>query len=596
MKNDKTSRHLYQSRDGGLSWFDTQPSDTAYYQGHLKIHPLNDSLLYAQFRINKQVIPTRNVAGVLISGITIPAQSIYKRSNDAGKSWENIYISIQTSDATSLILTLDPTDTTNIYADSGIRLGKSSNSGNSWNVIKKYVWPTFTTLYRKGIVVSPSNNQNLFFSDSNGAFISQDGGRVWNSTTSNARGGNGVLIVADNDSNVMYLNTTDFLYRSIDAGNQWEKLTLDFGSCYQLLINPKNNKTLFCTHPLLPAVGSPIPPQLFKSVDAGNNWKLIELSGFIAHQLSSRLTFANDGQTIYSASHIKSLDNGEHWTIDDSKTYVLSLKKILVDPRDPNTLFSIGHQNSSFVIEILKSTDGGESWKTIKNGLGSSGGMGMLIMHPTNPDQLLYFNKPIHSFPTDVNIAFITKDGGNNWNELQFSKTFVAKINENNLIFNPRNKEGLLAATTDGLFESKDLGFSWTLINKEFFSTLKQDRGISFVPIYNNKKEFSGLKTAAGIIYSDQLNGIFKLSTPPVSTKNKDCLFKWAEQQYPTFFSSALAGSQLFEDYTYRYYNDTNTYLGISQDTKVHLLQADLTDKIKDVGYFEYFQQLAGCH
>ncbi len=103
------------------------------------------------------------------------------------------------------------------------------------------------------------------------------------------------------------------------------------------------------------------------------------------------------------------------------------------------------------------------------------------------------------------------------------------------------------------------------------------------------------LKTSANNIYSDRGNGVYKLSPPTISTEDKDCLFAWAEQQYPTYFSSALASSQLTSYYSYRYYNDTNTYLGVFQDNKVHMLEADLTDEIKDVGYFEYFQHLAGC-
>jgi hypothetical protein len=60
-------------------------------------------------------------------------------------------------------------------------------------------------------------------------------------------------------------------------------------------------------------------------------------------------------------------------------------------------------------------------------------------------------------------------------------------------------------------------------------------------------------------------------------------------------FNPALAQSQQDQDYSYRYYKNSNIYLGIFQDTKVHLLQANESNDIKDVGYLEYYLNLSGC-
>ena len=79
------------------------------------------------------------------------------------------------------------------------------------------------------------------------------------------------------------------------------------------------------------------------------------------------------------------------------------------------------------------------------------------------------------------------------------------------------------------------------------------------------------------------------------ANKGKECLFNWAEKQYPALFSPTSVQSQLFENYKYRYYGKTNVYLGFFKDKKVHLLEANKTDGIVDVGDIESFLKLAGC-
>ena len=86
-------------------------------------------------------------------------------------------------------------------------------------------------------------------------------------------------------------------------------------------------------------------------------------------------------------------------------------------------------------------------------------------------------------------------------------------------------------------------------------------------------------------------SGVYKLK----ANKGKECLFNWAEKQYPTLFSPASDQSQFFENYKYRYYSKTNVYLGFFKDKKVHLLEANRTDGVVDVGDIESYLKLAGC-
>ncbi len=92
------------------------------------------------------------------------------------------------------------------------------------------------------------------------------------------------------------------------------------------------------------------------------------------------------------------------------------------------------------------------------------------------------------------------------------------------------------------------------------------------------------------------ISGIYKLiANKGISKEAKECLFNWAEQQYPLIFSPTSVSSQQFEDYTYRYYSDTNIYLGFFQNKKVHYLEANKSDGIVDAGDVKPYQDLAGC-
>ncbi len=82
---------------------------------------------------------------------------------------------------------------------------------------------------------------------------------------------------------------------------------------------------------------------------------------------------------------------------------------------------------------------------------------------------------------------------------------------------------------------------------------------------------------------------------PEFSANAKECLFQYAGQNFTQLFRPASAETLFFEDYTFRYYKDTNTYLGFYQEKRVHLLQPDISNDIQDVGSLWYFMHLSGC-
>ena len=81
-----------------------------------------------------------------------------------------------------------------------------------------------------------------------------------------------------------------------------------------------------------------------------------------------------------------------------------------------------------------------------------------------------------------------------------------------------------------------------------------------------------------------------------VPASSSDCLFNWAERTYPTLFAPAGASSNTLAPYYYRYYSQTNAYLGTSSaDNHVYYLGPLSSNAILDVGVLSTWLTAASC-
>lgn len=147
----------------------------------------------------------------------------------------------------------------------------------------------------------------------------------------------------------------DGIYRSIDGGATWEKRGLEASEhISKIIIHPSDSDTLFVAAqgPLWSAGGE---RGFYKSTDAGKTWT-------------------------------KTLGDDQYNGVTD----------ILIDPRDPDTLYAATwqhHRNVAALMDggpetgIHKSTDGGETWTELTQGLpeGNMGKIGLAIS-PQDPD------------------------------------------------------------------------------------------------------------------------------------------------------------------------------------------------------------------
>jgi triacylglycerol lipase len=75
---------------------------------------------------------------------------------------------------------------------------------------------------------------------------------------------------------------------------------------------------------------------------------------------------------------------------------------------------------------------------------------------------------------------------------------------------------------------------------------------------------------------------------------NTECLFNWAQTFYPSLFSPPTSGVQFFSPYTYRYYPNTNAYVGVSSADN-HVYYLDPNGDLQDVGDLSTWLATSGC-
>ncbi|WP_428356143.1 WD40/YVTN/BNR-like repeat-containing protein [Methyloprofundus sp.] len=532
---------LYKSINGGLSWVNiTLP--TKKYSGGFTIAPDNSEKLYASF-----------------DGITM-------LSNNGGQDWTflvNPYENQTEFNITRLFI--DPTDSRILYATLravdfadrvtyASRIAKSYNSGESWQVID-------VSPYIPGseILINAHNKQKLLMTAGRGQGVlrSEDGGENWvpGNTGMNLIGTRSLSVAEDNNAVMYMIDDFNTYYRSTDAGQHWQIFTVAepvMGECHKFLLNPLQNQEIICQS----------YAGLFISKDAANHWEVLRA------ERNAKAMYAQDGMiyTLIAGDIRRSSDAGKTWKVIAPLAYT---KPPIFDPVNPGTLYVFASGG------IFKSIDRGDSWQLIFVPKTAVFGEWKLFINPHNPENLL--------FVRGMSNIMLSNDGGKSWEKTLESLLVTDTYSAPQIVFDPNNLNSLFAAIDQGIYQgvyhSSDQGITWDLINKG----LEGEDNLL-------------LHTSSGSVFASARTGIFKLSEKTDFSGVSGCLFAWAEKEYPDLFIPGTSSSEQWGGYVYRYYKQSNTYLGFFYAQEVHLKQADSSSKIGVVGSVAFYQELSGCN
>jgi photosystem II stability/assembly factor-like uncharacterized protein len=378
---------LWRSRNGGATWKRLLDGDF----GALAIHPAKPRTLYwsragsggSDVLVSRDGGETWKILGPVTFQFRYLAfdpssgtlyglgESALARSAD-GRIWETLFVPPSSEFAEVARLSFRPGRSRHQALTVGWRLYRSFDGGASWT------WRAMPT--RLADVALDDDPNRLVAVSTSYAYLSEDAGRTWRTTSSDLFYGEG-LIRSDRDT---LFAIGCGVVRSTDDGESWRVVL----PCYttdaaplrwtaKLDVDPARLDRIYTLSFQAEIDGLPHGPLndwpsfLWRSEDGGKTWKktATNLRAFALERGSGRL-FGVRGTNL-----LESDDAGRNWrVVGTAPSQVLDL---IVDPATAGALYAVGYAGLKW------SPDRGTTWQTVS----PSGGW-LLQFDPANPKVL----------------------------------------------------------------------------------------------------------------------------------------------------------------------------------------------------------------
>jgi photosystem II stability/assembly factor-like uncharacterized protein len=276
------------------------------------------------------------------------------------------------------------------------------------------------------------------------------------------RGGRSVAVTGvPGDPMTYYMGSTGGgLWKTTDGGLKWKNISdgyFNSGSVGAIAIAPSNADIIYAgtgEHPVRGVMTSH-GDGMYKSTDGGKSWKYSGLpdSRHIAeiriHPNDPNLIFVAVQGALYGPSPergvYKSTDGGETWRKVLFVNETTGASDLSMDASNPEILYAgmWDHQRFPWKIRsggkgsgLYKSTDGGESWHRLYNGLPKVMGKVAIAVSPVDPN-VVYAN-----IEAEQGGVYRSDDGGENWHHVNDERvTFARSWYYMEIFPDPKSKE-----------------------------------------------------------------------------------------------------------------------------------------------------------
>ena len=481
-----TSNLLLKSNDRGSSW--ESLSDT-FHRSDIKglaIHPNNPNIIYVRIGLYtfSDCSDVDNDDPDYEESVSKYCPGIYK-STDGGESWK--LLEEVTGDPSEGGVYINEYNDSEIYSVFSRETFVSKDAGLSSDMFLNTKEHPIIPDVGVEIITFGESESEVFMAGLQGVYRTYDNGKTWIETNTGFVGSEVVDLVTALDG-TMYATTYNLgIFKSIDDGKNWGFASFGIKSWYgmQLATHPEDADTIFTT----------TSGGVYKSTNAGESWKLIGGSdlcddeeaggnchyhGIIVEKEAPFKVLVGSGGDQYSKEGVGltgSEDNGETWrNSDDGFVRDVHVSKLIIDPNNNNIFYATTQGATEYTDKVgdgagvFKSTDRGNNWTQINNGLDSLE-TNILTVDP-NDSKTLYLG-------TDDDGVYKSTDGGESWKKLNVS-SIPKSFGVGDIIVDPQNSNNIYIGTVDyfrlsesrgvlgdfGIYKSTDGGTTWEDFNK----------------------------------------------------------------------------------------------------------------------------------
>jgi photosystem II stability/assembly factor-like uncharacterized protein len=334
-----------------------------------------------------------------------------------------------------------------------------------------------------------------------------------------------------NNPLVYYMGTTGGgVWKTEDAGNTWQNISdgwFKTGSVGAISVSESDPNVIYvgmgehAPRGVMTSYGDGV----YKSTDAGKTWRKLGLD--MTRHISSIRIHPQNPDLVYVAAqgalHGPSEERGVYKSSDGGKTWVRTLyvnnntgcADLSMDNTNPRILYAAmwNHRRLPWQIQsggegsgLFKSTDGGETWRRLENGLPDELGKMGISVSPANPNKVYAVIES--DTKTDKGGVFVSNDGGDSWSRISkdhnttqrawyYIEIFADPVNENtvyvlntsvlksidggktwgrvtgshgdhhHLWINPKNNKNILLSNDGGAAITFNSGQTWSSENNQ---------------------------------------------------------------------------------------------------------------------------------
>jgi photosystem II stability/assembly factor-like uncharacterized protein len=469
---------IFKSIDSGLNW------DSLHFKAHINessmsINPntlvSNKKYFFMTTESNESNVYSN---GVVHFGETLNGNGggIF-RSGDNGKTWQRLINGLLDSSFKCLVANGDT-----IFALSPFKLYISKNNGNNWDTIE--IPKNIGSL---GII--QTNNNTLYLGTSEGMWSSVNNGKNWELFNFFSFWPSGNIVI--NNEDIFVQDASQNIFHSKNDGLTW-KIIPDYKK------EPRENKSISIKNANIFILSRNSP--IATSNNFGKSWELpqnpFKISDFndnCGSEVEFEIFTAVEKNLFLGTRHFGlmiSKDNGESWKLVNNglPTFTQNSWNRINSILSCEGAIYVGVSSPEAFVGEFISTDEGESWKIINNGIPPNA-----IIYSIKKHQGIYFAATSKGL-------YISKNHGKNWKPKEFNsinnnsttkllsigkKLFKVNTSFNTQasILNANNYENYLFdgnvngksypflgnETTNfgGIYVSNDKGSNWKIVNKE---------------------------------------------------------------------------------------------------------------------------------